>query len=155
MNTHAVVSTESNAIIKTKNDGRSRTTFLPQYFGSAFIHFESYVYRFMDQLAGDQYTGGYWEYYHLSNGAPLMELSPCDDDPNPWQVTVASNYFDGEMSAEALSITANLFALGHLSAKLFNAGNNTLNARINRYYEALSDYASEHPEASAIRAAID
>ena len=77
------------------------------------IHFplklEPVVFGITERMAGD-YKGGYWDFYTLSNGgfymAPSMDRVfhiACD------------NMFEGDLSADALGITACLYTYSNLS----------------------------------------
>src|SRR5699024_5370545 len=73
-----------------------RLDFLPQLFPGLYIHGEVYVYENLESIA-DDYNGGYWNYYTLSNGGYYM--APEGDEA--LKVTIASNFFDGELSPDA------------------------------------------------------
>lgn len=119
-----------------------RMNFLPQFFGPLLTNtVESYVYDFMRFLC-KTYSGGYWEFYRLSNGgcymAPLME--------SKMHVSVNTNFFEGEMSADAAGIVACLFAYSHLAFSY---------ADMSERYHNLREYALDHDEASLIFQATD
>jgi hypothetical protein len=63
-------------------------------------------------------------------------------------VSVDGNGFDGNMSADAAGIVANLFALSYLATK-------TENDRIIELYYLLREFACDHPEGRMILRAID
>jgi hypothetical protein len=115
-------------------------------FGLDFpLHVEPLVYALTDHMA-NEYNGGYWEFYELSNGGFYM----APDSDTPFQVC-CENGFEGELSAEALGITVCLYAYSQLS---FSA-NSRLATICARQYHWLRDYMLEHSEAGAILAAID
>ena len=62
----------------------------------------------------------------------------------------ADNGYEGSMSAEALGITACLYAYSNLSF-----GEGKFGLTCGEHYHWLFEYAMQHPEAVAIRAAID
>lgn len=66
-----------------------------------------------------------------------------------FQIT-ADNGFEGTMSAEALGISACLYTYSNLSF-----GENGLTEKCAEHYHWLFEFAMQHPEAVAIRAAID
>jgi hypothetical protein len=72
------------------------------------IHFpmklEPVIYGITDRMA-DTYSGGYWDFCTLSNGGFYM--APADD--RVFHVT-CDNMFEGDLSADALGITACLYA---------------------------------------------
>jgi len=112
------------------------------------IHFplklEPVIYGITDRMA-DSYQGGYWSFYQLSNGGFYM--APSND--RTYQVT-CDNMFEGELSGDALGITACLYAYSHLS---FSNGRF---ARISAcHYHRLREYSFQHPEVKAILQATD
>ena len=69
-------------------------------FGNYFpMVLEPVFYSFADKLSED-YHGGYWEFYVLSNGGFYM--APLSDQR--FHVT-CDNQFEGDLSADALGIT--------------------------------------------------
>ena len=52
-------------------EGPQRLNFLPATFGRYFMRGESLVYAWMRKLSED-YSGGFWHYYTLSNGGHYM-----------------------------------------------------------------------------------
>src|ERR1035437_5066658 len=81
-----------------------------ELFGIHFpLHLEPYVYAVTKAIARE-YNGGYWEFYALSNGGFYMSLN----SKNSFNVT-CENGFEGDLSADALGITACLYAYSHLS----------------------------------------
>jgi hypothetical protein len=84
-----------------------RLTFLPSYFGPRLMmRGEALVYAWLRRLSED-YDGGYWNYYTLTNGGFYMAPKP----DKRLRVEVDGNGFSGEMSADAAGIVATLFAL--------------------------------------------
>jgi len=124
-----------------------RMDFLPQLFPGLYIHGEIYVYQNLESIA-DAYNGGYWNYYALSNGGFYM----APDIAETLHITVAGNFFDGDLSADAAGIVATLFALNRL---MFKTAGTTLCDRLMNNFYALRDYAAEHPEHRGIYGAID
>lgn len=122
--------------------GNRRTAFLPRVFGRQYVRGEATVYNWMGALCA-AYRGGFWDFVELSNGSFYMRLST----DKRFQVQVEGNGFDGELSADAASILACLFALNHL----LHAGREELIDA----YEGLRDFAFEHAEAKALMQAID
>lgn len=133
-----------NSISAIRVPDESRMQFLPRYFGEEYmIRGESTVFRFMRQLS-PSYDGGFWNFYDLSNGGFYMSL----DSDDPMLVEVDGNGFSDQMSADAASIVANLFALGDLTARFHES------RHVDHYY-ALRDFARQHPESTKILRAID
>jgi hypothetical protein len=122
-----------------------RTAVAERLFGIHFpLQLEPSIYGITDRMAED-YTGGYWVFYTLSNGGFCM-APPTD---RLFHVT-CDNMFDGDLSGDALGITAYLYAYSHLS---FTDG------RFGRvcacHYHRLREYMFEHPEMRAILGATD
>ncbi len=121
-----------------------RLAFLPKHCGRSFELYEMAVYSMAGQLC-DDYDGGYWNYYELQNGGWYMGL----DSDATFHVMWPGNFFEGKMSADAFSITANIYAI---SAMFGSPEENEIFVPV---YYALREYAAEHPEREQILAAID
>jgi hypothetical protein len=140
---HSSIDTTSQKIQVREIPNDERLQALPRHFGRHMLTVEYAVYAFARQLSS-QYAGGYWNYLELSNGGFYM--APTQD--TPFKVGVDSNGFEGHMSADAVGITACLFALSHLSFQIQHES-------IASHFHQLREYALEHAEASVILAAID
>jgi hypothetical protein len=114
-------------------------------FGIHFpLQLEPVVYGITEKMSKD-YSGGYWNFYTLSNGGFYM--APSGD--HVFHVT-CDNMFEGDLSADALGITACLYAYSHLS---FSDGRF---ARVSAcHYHQLREYIFEHPEVKEILGATD
>lgn len=125
---------------------KSRIQHAADLFGIRFpLNIEPAVYSIAGNIA-TEYNGAYWEFYALSNGGFYM--APSSDQS--YQVS-CDNGYEGKLSADALGITACLYAYSHLS---FTA--NPAFAEIcANHYHWLRAYMLEHPEASLILNAID
>ena len=80
--THNQASTDANnpvttPISKTQCAIGQRLYFLPHYLGRAHAVFQNRLFYLAKQLL-EPYDGGYWEFYHLSNGGFVVALD--DDD---------------------------------------------------------------------------
>ncbi|TNG01895.1 MAG: antirestriction protein [Gammaproteobacteria bacterium] len=93
----------------------------------------------------DDYDGGYWDFYTLSNGG--FYIAPSTDES--FEVT-CQNQFRGVLSADALGITACLYAYSNLSFSLSNVAREYA-----RHYHLLREYMVTHPEVRKILAATD
>lgn len=115
-------------------------------FGPSAFPFkvEPTIFNMAGLLAAD-YRGGFWDMYQLSNGGWYM--SPVSE--GSFMVT-SQNGYSGEMSADALGITACLFAFSHLSF-----GSDDLAERCTEQYHLLRELALNHAESRAILAACD
>lgn len=130
-------------ITKTQVPEAQRGDFLPRHVGNAFMRFENSIYDWMGQLCAD-YNGGYWQFYELSNGGFFMAL----DSEKRFRAVWPDNYSDEEMSAEAASIAANLFALNALCWQ-------SPSEALTEAYYALRDFAAQHNEGAKIMRVID
>lgn len=75
-----------------------------ELFGINFpMQLEPAIFSFAGNLSED-YSGGYWQFYSLSNGGFYMAL----DDDHIYRVA-CENGFEGRLSADALSIVACLY----------------------------------------------
>ncbi len=130
-------------ITKTLVKDNKRLDFLPHFVGDNFLRYEQMIYGGMDRFC-KEYNGGYWQYYTLSNGGFLMVL----DENKRFSVECLTNYYDGNMSAEAVSIGVNLY-VQNVFAWEVNA------ERFSEAFYCLRDYAAQHDEAREIFAFID
>lgn len=115
-------------------------------FGVHFpLNLEPSVYAITRNIA-PAYQGDYWEFYTLSNGGFYM--APHSEQ---WYLVSCDNGFQGRLSADALGITACLYAYSHLS---FNdlKGFAEICAE---HYHLLRAYMLEHKEVANILRAID
>jgi len=136
-------SIDSHSIVAREVTECERMQMLPKHFGRDMLTVEYAIFAFMRKLSA-RYTGGYWTYFELSNGGFYM--APQLDSRFP--VNVDGNGFEGEMSADAAGITACLFALSNLSFQIPREC-------IATHFHHLRDFALDHPEGTAILAAID
>jgi hypothetical protein len=114
-------------------------------FGMHFpLRLEPVIYGITERMAED-YNGGYWEFYSLSNGGFYMALAV----EQIFHVT-CDNQFEGDLSADALSITSCLYAYSNLS---FSGG--SFARECARHYHLLREYMLEHPEVRGILGATD
>ena len=121
-------------------------------FGLHFpLRLEPTVFNMAGMLS-EQYRGGSWEFYALSNGGFYMAPRSTRIAPRAGKgfAVTSDNGFEGPMSADALGITACLYAYSHLS---FAAGN--FGELCAKHYHWLREYSLDHSEARAIFAAID
>ena len=133
-------------ITRQRLNDKERISFTAQLFG---VHFpllvEPITYALTQSIARD-YTGGYWEFYRLSNGGFYM--APNSGSYLP---VACRNGYEGVLSADALGITACLYAYSHLSF----LDNLSLAETCSEQYHLLRDYMLEQTEAEAILGAID
>lgn len=117
---------------------------LPRHFGRHMMTFESLVYDLMGQFS-PQYAGGMWAYRELSNGSFYMTPPP----DNTYRLSIRSNGYEGEMTADGVGITVCLFAYSLLSFEYRRTDVFT------RHFHRLRDFALGHAESEQIFAAID
>jgi hypothetical protein len=140
---------ESSAITCQRIADASRMDATYTLFGLHFpLRLESTVFNMAGMLS-EQYQGGSWEFYSLSNGGFYM--APCHaQKPDKGFAVTSENGFAGPMSGDALGITACLYAYSHLSFMQNSFGELCAN-----HYHLLREYALDHSEARAVFAAID
>ena len=141
MNTQTLHTTVTRELVPEDR----RTMIAEHYFGIHFpLQIEPVIYGITERMAED-YSGGYWEFYTLSNGGFYMAPS-TDDTFN----VCCDNQYQGPLSADALGITSCLYAYSHLS---FTDG------RFGRvcacHFHRLYEYMVSHPEVRAILGATD
>lgn len=136
----------SNIIVSQQVSVIERINHTAAIFGINFpVSIEPSVYAITSNIAAD-YNGAYWEFYSLSNGGFYM--APHSD--TIYQVE-CENGFEGKLSADALGITACLYAYSHLSFS-----NDIKLAEIcAAQYHLLRAYMLEHKEVTLILRAID
>jgi hypothetical protein len=127
-----------------------RLNFLPAFFGDrVMLQGERAVFSFMKTLC-PTYTGGFWDFYTLSNGGGFLGLSVVGT-----LELVSPNGFSGRVSGEVAGIIATLFALSHLSMDLHMKGRMDDCDHLAERFHALRDYVSGHDQASFIFQVID
>jgi hypothetical protein len=115
-------------------------------FGAHFPQqLEPVIYGITERMAKD-YCGGYWLFYTLDNGGFYM----APDDDKMFTVS-CDNFFQGELSADALGIVSCLYAYSHLSF----TGTSAFPRECARQYHLLRHYMYDHAEVAAILAATD
>lgn len=126
-----------------------RITFWPQHFGGIpqWILLEPRIFARMDRLCED-YCGGVWQFYTLSNGGAFMVPEPEEGCEDKWALFNDMNGNGADMSAEAAGIAACLLEYSH------HACRTECDAMTAHYYR-LRDYALAHPECRAIMHIID
>ena len=133
--------TKQTTVTRTLVPEDQRLTITETLFGAWFpTRLEPFIYTITERLSED-YRGGYWEFYQLSNGGFYM--APAGD--RQFHV-ICENQFEGDLSADALGITVCLYAYSHLSF----AGPDAFADICSDMYYRLREYMMEHPEAEAI-----
>ena len=141
MNTQASLLTVTRELVPEDQ----RMDIVGRLFGMAFpLQLEPVVYGITDRMSGE-YTGGYWHFYTLSNGGFYM--APATDES--FEVS-CQNQYRGMISADALGITACLYAYSNLSFSLSDVAREYA-----RHYHLLREYMLGHPEAREILGSTD
>ena len=123
----------------------TRVTCMSALFGLAFpLRLEPTVFAMASRLSST-YGGGYWQFWSLSNGGFYM----APDSTAMFPVS-CENGFEGQLSANALGITACLYAYSDLSF-----GGDALADQCAEHYHWLREFMLDHAEAAAVLAAID
>ena len=136
----------NSSITRNKISNNLRIKHTADIFGIRFpLNIEPAIYSITGSIA-TEYNGAYWEFYSLSNGGFYM--APSSD--SQYQVS-CENGFEGKLSADALGITACLYAYSHLSF----SSNAAFAEMCANHYHRLREYMLEHVEARSILRAID
>lgn len=122
-----------------------RLGFMASHFGAHASEFQTLVFTLMERHC-PPYSGGYWDFYKLSNGGIYISL----DQEGDFKVSRASNYFCDEMTVDGASIAMNLEALNNFAWKYPSW-------EYGEMYHSLRDYAfgSGHGDAGKIAGFID
>ena len=142
--TASTMTTASNITRQLVADDH-RINLTADLFGAYFpLRLEPFVFGIASTLSED-YSGGYWHFYSLSNGGFYM----APDSVGKFEV-ISENGYTGFMSADALGITACLYAYSHLSF-----GEDDFAESCGQQYHWLREYMLDHSEAGAVLGAID
>jgi len=123
------------------------TPYYPMYAPLQF--FETKVFELLRAWC-DDYDGGTWTYYELSNGA--WYLSP--NDTEPYCVRDAYRCLH-TMSPDGAGLTASLYLLNHLAWYFHEKGDKTKRDAVTEHYHALRMYTYGHVDAVAIWRVLD
>ena len=124
-----------------------RLAITAELFGVHFpLRIEPVVYGITERMTQARYRGGFWHFYTLDNGGFYM----APDDDRVFTVS-CDNFWQGDLSTDALGITACLYAFSHLSFS-----KNEAFARIcAQHYHLLRAFMMDHDEVASILGAID
>jgi hypothetical protein len=137
---------ESTPVTRQLVPEDQRLAVTAELFGAQFpLTIEPVVYGITERMA-ENYHGGYWLMYTLDDGGFYMA-------PDGDQVFAVScdNYFTGQLPADALGVTACLYAYSHLSF----SRDERFGRLMADHYHRLRAYMFTHPEVAAILGAID
>ena len=122
-----------------------RLVVVERLFGMAFpLQLEPVIYGITERMVED-YDGGYWEFWTLSNEGFYM--TPSED--RIFHVK-CQNMYEGDLSADALGVTSCLYAYSNLSFSLTDMAREYA-----RHYHLLREYMLDHPEVREILGATD
>lgn len=136
---------DTNSISSRLVPEAERMAFVDRLFGISYVlKLEPTVFQFAEHLAAE-YHGGYWQFYELSTDGFYMA-------PRTETVYAVSslNGFEGEMTADALGLTACLYAYSNLSF-----GDGGFAETCADQYHLLREYMFGHAEVRSILRAID
>ena len=123
-----------------------RMSHTAKLFGAHFpLQLEPVIYGISERMA-EAYSGGYWHFYSLDNGGFYM----APEGDQVFEVS-CDNYFTGQLSADALGITACLYTFSHCSF----AKNEAFGRICAQHYHWLRALMFDHAEMAAILGAID
>jgi hypothetical protein len=128
-----------------------RLSHTARLFGAHFpMVIEPVVYGITDRMA-ESYGGGYWSFFStVDNCSGCNGFYMAPDIDQVFQVS-CDNYFIGQLSADALGITACLYAYSHCSF----SKDKVFGRLMADHYHWLRAYMFEHPEVASILRAID
>lgn len=135
---------EEDIITRTLVAEDDRLNFLPNHLGLSNLWTGQNLFPVYLEKLSDDYKGGYWEFYTLSNGGWYMAPRTDQRFKMHWR----NNGYEGEMSADAAGLTASLFTICHLA-------NTSQEDPLIEAYHWLREYAVQHPEWEEIYQAID
>ena len=137
------------SITSKKVHHRSRVNFLPKYFGNGNVFLAMRVERSVFALADNMIEGytencGFWDFYSTSNNAGFMVPAMS----GRVRVINTGNFSDETMSPIAAGLCMSILALNH------TLGHPAFQGLYPRW-EALMEYAKDHPESSKIMKILD
>ncbi|MBK9325790.1 MAG: antirestriction protein [Hydrogenophilales bacterium] len=136
----------STIIYRKELIGSERTEFTAKLLDVNFpLLLEPVIFAFAGKLS-PEYSGGYWRMYTPSNGAFFMA-----PDTERYFKVVSPNGYEAVLSADALGITACLFAYSQLS---FTASPAFAEVCAEQFH-LLREYMLDQPEAEGILGVID
>ncbi|MFG6062562.1 antirestriction protein [Enterobacter ludwigii] len=140
---------DADGIVCTPVPDEQRVDFWAQHFGSIpqWIILEPTVFAWMDRVC-ENYSGGIWQFYTLSNGGAFMAPVAAAGHDEKWRLFNSMNGNGAEMSAEAAGLAVCLIAYSHHACR-------TECGTMTEHYYRLRDYALTHPECNAIMHIID
>lgn len=144
-------------IHQTLLNARQRIDYPAKLFGHQFpFVLEPNIFHMAAMLSAD-YKGGFWQFYALSHGGFYMapeetETAQTTETSKTFRLS-APNGYEGTLSANAMGITACLYAYSHLSMSHRYSSDFAQVCAVQ--YHLLREFAMGHAEEAAIWRAID
>ncbi|GEM_PF-2372196 len=117
------------------------------FFGS-MCSFEQQIFRAMGELC-PEYTGGLWSYHMLSNGGWYMAPEAATFSIADWEGT------RHPMSSDVAGLAITQYVVNHLSWYFHEKHDQVAKNAAIAHFDALQAYTATHPDAAAIRWALD
>ena len=144
------INDEPAPVTRTLIPEDQRLSYTAKLFGAHFpMVIEPVIYGITDRMA-EAYSGSYWHFYTLDNGSGCNGFYLAPEGDKFYQVS-CDNYFVGQLSPDALGITACLYAYSHCSF----SKDKVFGRLMANHYHWLRAYMFEHAEVGAILGAID
>lgn len=137
-------------IKSTEVPEQERLNVLPKHFQRHMMLVEQVVYEWMRRFC-DEYNGGFWAYFELSNGGFFMAPMGMGGVTLSNAMNQSSTIF----SSEAAGITACLMAYNHIAHHYSGRNDEQAVELFVTHFDLLRDYAGQHPECGNIFMLID
>ena len=124
---------------------QERLRALHRLFGPLATRVEQAIFDDLAKKAPTSYKGGFWNFYHLSNGGFYM--APAGEEP--LHLIIPSNLYEGDVSPDAAGIITCLYVFNSLCWAYPGRED------FHDLFHNLRAFAGEHPEAVEIYRAID
>lgn len=122
---------------------QARLACLPRHFGPRYVLVENAVFDMMGRLC-PRYTGGYWDFYELSNGGLFMAPAGAEQ----YRLECDGNGYAGDFTPYVAGI--GVCAMTYSQLSFWPNG-----ARMAEMYYRLRDFIELQPEARQLYALLD
>ncbi|HHH3118217.1 TPA: antirestriction protein, partial [Citrobacter freundii] len=143
------MSDTSVGLIKEQTTDLGRLVFHTMLFGEFCEHANVAAVAFMKRFC-DKYETGYWNYYKVGRNSGFM----CPETDETYYFEM-SNYFSGNVSAEAAGIIVTLYVLQTCFDAAWTRQDSSLCDHFREAMDTLKDYAATTDESRSIFRAID
>lgn len=139
---------------------RSRSKWIKEHLGmgnnALAILVEQRVYEVM-QRDCSEFDGGAFQFVDDSTeeGVDVHYMRLVAPQDKKFHVVCETNFYDGELSAEAFSIAVMTVVMNELCWIAYESNQQELSRKYGDAYHLLRDYGLEHPEAAAISGYLD